>query len=51
MISNLCQTEKDKNCKSSHMCGILKNENKNKSVGTDCRMVIVRGWGVGEAGK
>ena len=33
------------------MCGILKNKNKNKSVGTDCRMVIVRGWGVGEAGK
>ena len=44
MLSKISQTEKDKYCMISLICGILKKK-KTELVKAENRMVVTKGWG------
>lgn len=49
MLTEINQTEKDKDCMISLICGILKNNNNNnKLLDTENKLVVARGRDVGD---
>ena len=50
MLSEICQTEKDKHYMISLICGIVKKK-KNELTETESRTVVARSWGMWEMGR
>ena len=58
MLSEISQTEKDKDCMISHMCEIIKKkmnkQNRNRLIDAGNKLVVTRcsrGWGEGLGGR